>query len=101
MLTAGEQVAPPREPRLGHPGSHCFAGLLGQLEAHRLAGLLLDYARPRQDMAPVGNVLNLQTHQITGPEHAVDGEVEEGQLTCLPGQLQAGALGPDLLELQG
>ena len=92
--------APCGQPGLGHPGAYGLAGLLRQLKAYRLAGLLLEHACLRQNMIPVGNVLNPQADRIAGLELAVDGQVKEGRLARIAGQLQPGAQGPDLLQLQ-
>jgi hypothetical protein len=47
---------------------------------------------------PMPDIADAQPHQITGSELAVDREVEHGELSDPPRELQADADGPDVLE---
>jgi hypothetical protein len=53
---------------------HRVAGLLSQLEADRLAGLVLHDARPLEDrdVVAVCHIPRAQTHQIAAAQLAVD-----------------------------
>jgi hypothetical protein len=49
---------------------------------------------------PVADVSDAQADQVTGSKLAVDGEVEQCQITVTTGELQANPDRPDLFELQ-
>lgn len=67
---------------------------------HWPAGLLLDDGRPVHGPLFLANVQHPQPAQVTAPQLAVDGQVEEGQVPSVPGQSWADTDALDLSELQ-
>jgi hypothetical protein len=54
------------------------SGLLGDLEWHRTARLLLNYGRAVTDPTAEADIVDLQPHEIAASVFAVDREVEQG-----------------------
>ena len=65
--------------------------VLGQLELHGVAGLLLSNGCPIDGIASRGDVLDLDAHHIAAAQLAVDGEVEERQVSLAPFDLKFGS----------
>lgn len=74
--------------------------MLGDLKLHGSLGFLLHDSRPHGDAIPVGNIANAQLHQITRPELAVDGDIEQGEFSSSLAQPQSNPDRLDLLELE-
>ncbi len=55
--------------------------LLGQFELHRVAGLLLTNRRAINGIATRRNVVDLDSHHVAASQLAIDGEIEEGQIS--------------------
>jgi hypothetical protein len=60
----------------------------------------LNHRRSISHPAADPHIVNLQPDEITAPEFAVDGEVEQGQVTPPPFQPEPDPYGPDILGLQ-
>jgi len=58
-----------------------LAGLVGQLELHRLLGLVLEDDGAVRDGAAVRDIADAQRDQVAAAQLAVDGEVEECEVT--------------------
>src|SRR5262245_49103023 len=80
--------------------SHGRARLLGDLELHGPASLLLDDDGTVLDLAAGGDVIYAQPDQVAGAQLAVDGQIEEREVAASMLELQAGSDGPYLLRLQ-
>ena len=100
-LAAGKQKICTRQVALFDPGQQGRAGWFGDLEPHGQAGLVLHDAGPGEDMVAMGDVTHVQADEITAPQFAVDGQVEEREVPRFAGHAQTGPHGPDLPELQG
>lgn len=87
--------------RLGDPCVNRLTGLLGQLEAHRLPGLALEHRGSTQDMPAVGDIRDAKAHQIARPKLAVDGDVEQDEISNPLRHLQPDAHDPNFLEPEG
>src|SRR6516165_12658188 len=76
-------------------------GLLGELESYRPTGLSLAHGCPLYCMAVGGDVIDPDGDQVTSSQLAVDGEIEQRQLSHLPLDLKPGSYGPDMPLPQG
>jgi len=85
---------------VGDPGGDRLPGLVGQLELHRLLGLVLQDDGAMGNGAAVGDVTDATADHVAAAQLAVDGEVEEGEVAQLIGELRADPDGPDLAQLQ-
>ena len=65
---------------VGKPSLDRGSGLLGDLELHRPARLLLNDGCAVTDPTADADILDLQPHEIAAPELAVDREVEQGEV---------------------
>jgi hypothetical protein len=74
-----------------------LAGPRGNLESHRAFGLALPDRCARQDFAATRDVGHTQGQQVTGPELAVDGQVEQRKIPTIAYGLQTHSDGPDFL----
>lgn len=83
--------------RVIEPGRNRFARSLGDLEANRFPGLALDDRGPLLDLAGRVNISNLEPHEITAPQFAVDGEVEQRQVADIGGDFEPDPDRPDML----
>jgi hypothetical protein len=77
------------------------AGLFGDLELDRTAGLALNDCRAVSHVTANGDVIDLKANEIATPELAVDGEVEHRQIALVTIDLHSGANGPGLSRSQG
>src|SRR5215472_6591707 len=77
---AGKEVPGVPASNVGKPRLNRGSGLLGDLELHRPAGLLLNDGRAVTDPAANADIVDLQPHEIAAPEFAVDREVEQGEV---------------------
>jgi len=75
---AGKEVPGVPASNVGKPRLDRGSGLLGDLELHRPARLLLNDGRAVRDPAANADIVDLQSHEIAAPEFAVDREVEQG-----------------------
>ena len=48
----------------------------------------------------MNDIVDSQPHQVASPEFAVDGQVEQGEITNPIGDLQTNSNGPDFLEFK-
>jgi len=78
--------------------SHRLTALLGDLELHGPLSLLLHDDGPTGHAFPMRDISDTQLHEITGSELTIDGEVEHGELSDPPRELQTDADRPDVLE---
>ena len=85
---------------MGDPGGDRLPGLVGQLEPHRLPGLVLQDDGAMGNGAAGGDVTDATVDHVAAAQLAVDGEVEEGEVAQLIGELRADPDGPDLAQLQ-
>jgi len=85
---------------VGDPGGDRLPGLVGQLELHRLPGLVLQDDGAMGNGAALGDVTDAMVDPVAAAQLAVDGEVEEGEVAQLIGELRADPDGPDLAQLQ-
>src|SRR5215813_1664996 len=77
---AGKEVPGVPASNVGKPRLDRGSGLLGDLELHRPARLLLNDGRAVTDPTANADIVDLQPHEITAPEFAVDREVEQGEV---------------------
>src|SRR5215471_5440589 len=74
---------------------------LSQLEADRPTRFPLPVRRP-VDRVPVGrNIVHTEGGEVAAAQLAVDGEIEQRQVTCMPLQLQPGTDRPHVPRSQG
>jgi hypothetical protein len=100
MNAAREQVVLGLEPSLDDPGLHRCTRWWRDLELHRSSGLVLRDDRARRNLGAMLDVAQLQCHQITAPQLAVDAQVEQRQFTCLVLALQPGSDRPYVAGLE-
>ena len=84
-----------------YPFGNSNPSRLGDLELHWSVSLLLHHDCAGRDPAPLNDVSNLKRYQVASPKLAVDGEVEECQLTRPVRQFEANANRPDFFCLEG
>src|SRR5262249_3512426 len=77
---AGKEVPGVPVSNVGKPRLDRGPGLLGDLELHRPARLLLNDGRAVTDPAADADIVDLQPHEIAAAEFAVDREVEHGKV---------------------
>jgi hypothetical protein len=87
-------------PDMTHPIADCCSGLLGDLELDRSAGLPLDHRGAVPDSAPDAHVVDLEPHEATAPQLAVEGQMEQSEVASALFELRPDADCPDLLWLQ-
>ena len=75
---AGKEVPGVPVSNVGKPRLDRGSGLLGDLELHRTARLLLNYGLGVTEPTADADIVDLQPHEIAAPEFAVDREVEQG-----------------------
>src|SRR5215471_1020960 len=82
--------------------SHAWigSGLLGDLELHRPARLLLTDGRAVTNPSADADIIDLQLHEIATPEFAVDREVEQGEVAGSALHLEPDPDRPHVLGLQ-
>jgi hypothetical protein len=74
--TAREQVPTRASVEGGQPVADRTPGLLGDLELHRPAGLLLNHGRSIADPATDAHVIDPHPNEVAAPELAVDRQIE-------------------------
>jgi hypothetical protein len=85
--TAGEKVPGSVSALCSEIGIHRLAGVLGEFEHHRPAGLLLANGRARDGTALRRNIGDTQADQVAAAQLAVDAEIEQRQIADAAGQL--------------
>jgi hypothetical protein len=65
------------------------AGLLGELEPHRLRRLLLHHGGAGRCLSSVRDILHAELDQIATAQLAVDGEIEQCEVSGTIGTLQS------------
>src|SRR5439155_21479359 len=65
---------------LGKPGSDRGSGLFGDFELDRPARLFLNDGGAVSDPAAGTDIVDLQSHEVTASELAIDGEIEQGKV---------------------
>jgi hypothetical protein len=96
---AGKEVPSVPASNVGKPCLDRGAGLLGDLELHRPARLLLDDGRAVTDPTADADIVDLQPHKIAAPEFAVDREVEQGEIAGSALHLESDPDRPHVLRL--
>jgi hypothetical protein len=82
------------------PRGQVISGLLGDFKLHRTLRLLLHQYRARGDHISMTYVPNAQPDEIARPQLAIDGQVEEPQLSRAMTDLQPHSNCLDILQLQ-
>lgn len=85
---------------MSQPAEQAVSRLLGQLELHRLSGLLLNDGRAMPSVGVDDELAYAQLHEITAPELAVDGNVGQRQVSKPAFPLKVEADRSNLLRLQ-
>ena len=70
------------------PCSNGAPGWLGQFKLYGSLGLLLNNQRPWQYLIAVSNVANFQTDEVAAAQLAIDGQVEQSEITDGVGVLE-------------
>ena len=73
-----------------------LAGLLGQFEPDRTAGLFLTYCGADECVAVWSDILDLEGDDITASQLAVDRQVEHRQIAAAALDLKLGADRPEM-----
>src|SRR5579875_1205631 len=79
---------------------HRFAGRFSDLELHRTFRLLLHDDGAWRNLVAVRNIQVAKLHEIASAEFRIDGEVEQGEVSCAVPQLKPDADGPDITQLK-
>jgi hypothetical protein len=66
--------------RRWEPVSDRCSGLFGDFELDRSTSFPLDHGGTVSHLAADANVVDLQPHKVAGPQLAVDGEIEQGEV---------------------
>jgi hypothetical protein len=90
LLVGCDQVFIDRLPRL-----------LGEFEPYGPTSFPLAHGSPLHCMAIRSNVIDPDGNEVATPKLAVDGEIEQRQLSHLSLKLEPGSYGPDMLLPQG
>src|SRR6516225_9590990 len=98
--TAWEQISALASIEGGQPLADSSTGLLGNLELHRPAGLLLNDGRAIANSPTSEHVIDPQADEIAAPELAVDRQIEHRKIASATLHLQPYSNGPDILRLQ-
>jgi hypothetical protein len=98
--TAWEQALPQLSATAPKIVVHRLSGHFGQLEANRMTGLPLPDSRSVKRVSVGCHVLDAQSDEIAPAQLAVDGEIEERQVSYAPLQPQSGADGPNMADPQ-
>ncbi len=77
-----------------------LAGLLGDLELDRSAGLPLAHSGSINGVPMRCDILHLEAHHVTTPQLAIDCQIEERQIPDPPSELQPCPNGPNMPRLQ-
>src|SRR5439155_9327086 len=81
----------------GDPCGYRIPRLLGDLELHWSLCFLLHDNRAAGDVTALDHIVDAQRDQITPAQFAVDGEIEQGEISGAMIQLQSNSDGPDSL----
>jgi hypothetical protein len=84
----------------GQPFVDGGAGLLGDLELHRPAGLFLDDSRSIANSLAGEHIIASQPNEVAAPELTVDSQIEHRKIALAALYLEANTDGPDILRLQ-
>lgn len=82
------------------PVSNRVARLLTNFKLNRLSGLLLYDLRTSPNFLAVLNVAQSEHEQVTPSQFAVQGQIKQGKVSCLFGDLEPNAYAPNLRTLQ-
>ena len=80
MKAAREEVLPVRWNAIGDPIAECCSGLFSDFELDRSAGFPLDYRGAVPDSAPDAHVADLEPNEVTAPQLAVEGQIEQSEV---------------------
>jgi len=75
-----EHVSTPAGIEGGLPLADEAPGLLGELELHRPAGLLLNHGRSNTNPPAGAQIVDLRPNKVAAPKLAVDGEIEHRKI---------------------
>jgi hypothetical protein len=100
MKAAREEVLPVPWNAIGDPIADCCSGLFGDFELDRSAGFPLDHCGAVPDSAPDAHVVDLEPHEVTAPQLAVEGQIEQSEVASTLFELKPDADCPDLLWFQ-
>src|SRR5215470_1202422 len=100
LKTAWAQISALASVKGGEPLANGSTGLLGNLELHRPASLLLNDGRAIANSPASEHVIDPQPDEITAPELAVDRQIEHRKIASATLHLQLYSNGPDILWLQ-
>jgi hypothetical protein len=97
--TAREQISALASVEGGEPLADSSTGLIGNLELHRPASLLLNDGRAIANSPASEHVIDPQPEEIAAPELAVDGEIEHREIAFSTLRLEPHPDCPDILRL--
>jgi hypothetical protein len=100
MKAAREEVLPVPWNAIGDPIADCCSGLFGDFELDRSAGFPLDHRGAVPDSAPDAHVVDLEPHEVTAPQLAIEGQIEQSEVASTLFELKPDADCPDLLWFQ-
>ena len=78
MFPAGEKKLVILEFGMGDPSSQGLSGVFGDLKLDGPLSFLLEHNGAVHDGVTMCDIGNMQSHEVTAPQFAIDGEVEEG-----------------------
>ena len=99
LETAWEQISAVASVQGDDPLADSSTGLVGNLELHRPASLLLNDGRAIANSPASKHVIDPQSDEIAAPELAVDGEIEHREIAFSTLQLKPYPDCPDILRL--
>jgi hypothetical protein len=76
VTAAGKHIIIKTSSAQSEPLEQAGARVIHQLELNRSASFLLDHNRPCADMPIANEITDLDLHQVTAPQLAVDGKIE-------------------------
>src|SRR5665213_2156083 len=82
------------------PSSHRLSCRFRNFELNRPLRLLLQHDCAGRHRLAMTHIAYSQLHQVTPPKLAVDGKVEQCELSSTAGELQANSDGPDFFQLE-
>src|SRR5215469_7353805 len=97
---AGKEIPGAPASNVDKPRLDRGSGLLGDLELHRTARLLLNDGRAVTHSTADADIVDLQPHEIAAPKFAVDREVEQGEVAGSALHLEPDPDRPHVLRLQ-
>lgn len=90
MQAAREEELSPSQRAFGEPITDCCSGLFSDLELDRPTGFPLDHRGTILHPASDAHIVHPQSHEVAAPQLAVDGKIEEREITSTPLQVEAG-----------